>query len=255
MVNEDWERKLKAIQESFEDQEKLRAETQANADKVMAQMGAKLNVFRDPFLDRASETEDLMSKIRGLNSGADTDDNPSTSDGAGLSPSSKNRVSGAGRPSGSGVSGSGYSPDPFGSDGASRRRDGQDASIGLSLGGRKDHLDDLKRINDDIKAKADKFNDLQKRKDDLEARRLKRQGMDELSSGLKKACGEYDRMADDLEQQVADMDDITQRVNQAIEDRAEALDAQIGVDGELSNLKMKKRDQDRELINLDKEID
>lgn len=51
------------------------------------------------------------------------------------------------------------------------------------------------------------------------------------------------------------MDDITQRVNQAIEDRGEALDAQIGVDGELSNLKMKKRDQDRELINLDKEID
>ena len=138
----------------------MRAETQAYSDKVMAQMGAKLNVFRDPFLDRASETEDLMAKIRGLNSDANNDDNPSTSDGAGLSPSSKNRVSGAGRPSGSGISGGGYSPDPFGSDGASRRRTGQDAGIGRGLDGRKDHLDDLKRINDDIKAKADKVNDL-----------------------------------------------------------------------------------------------
>ena len=31
-------------------------------------------------------------------------------------------------------------------------------------------------------------------------------------------------MADDLEQQVADMDEITQRVNQAIDDRGAALE-------------------------------
>ena len=33
---------------------------------MMAEMGAKLNVFKDPYLDRATETEDLMAKIRGL---------------------------------------------------------------------------------------------------------------------------------------------------------------------------------------------
>ena len=54
---------------------------------------------------------------------------------------------------------------------------------------------------------------------------------------------------------MTDIDGITQRVNQAIEDRGGALADQIGPDGELSRLKMKNRDQGRELLNLDKEID
>ena len=33
----------------------------------MAEMGTKLNVFKDPYLDRASETADLMAKIKSLN--------------------------------------------------------------------------------------------------------------------------------------------------------------------------------------------
>ena len=63
---------------------------------------------------------------------------------------------------------------------------------------------------------------------------MKRKGLAELRTGLSTACQEYDRMADDLEQQVADMDEITQRVSQAIEDRGQALDEQIGENGELS---------------------
>ena len=51
----------------------------------MAQMGAKLNVFKDPFFDRASETEDIMSKIRALRGENPFDPSdssvPSTSDG------------------------------------------------------------------------------------------------------------------------------------------------------------------------------
>ena len=34
---------------------------------MMAEMGAKINVFKDPYLDRVNETEDLMAKIRCLN--------------------------------------------------------------------------------------------------------------------------------------------------------------------------------------------
>ena len=61
-------------------------------------------------------------------------------------------------------------------------------------------------------------------------------------------------MADDLEQQVSDIESITQKVTQAIDDRRAALDQQIGADGELSRLRGKKLDQDRELVKLDKEI-
>ena len=38
-------------------------------------------------------------------------------------------------------------------------------------------------------------------------------------------------MADDLERQVSDIDSITQKVNQATEDRRSALDEQIGQNG------------------------
>ena len=57
--------------------------------------------------------------------------------------------------------------------------------------------------------RADRLNDLQKRKDDLEAKGMKKGGIGELKSGLKQACNEYDRMADDLEKQVDDIDEIT----------------------------------------------
>jgi len=36
----------------------------------MAEMGSKLNVFKDPYLDLASETDDLMAKMRSINGGA-----------------------------------------------------------------------------------------------------------------------------------------------------------------------------------------
>ena len=167
----------------------------------MTDMGCKLDVFKDPFLDRATETDDLMNKIRDLGG------NPGTNgDVSGLSPGSK---------------------DSAGSFGAH---------------GSKDYLNDLLRQNEDLKAKADRVNDLQKRRDDLDGRKMKRQGIEELRTGLQSACNDYDRMADDLEQQVADMDEITQRVNQAIDDRGAALEDQIGQDGELSTLKMKKQD-------------
>jgi hypothetical protein len=52
-------------------------------------------------------------------------------------------------------------------------------------------------------------------------------------------------MADDLENQIADIQDITAKVKIAMGDRQEALDAQIGIDGELNLLRQKKRDQDR----------
>jgi len=61
-------------------------------------------------------------------------------------------------------------------------------------------------------------------------------------------------MADDLEQQVTDIDTITQKINQAIDDRKAALDEQIGTEGELSRLRGQKLAQDRELLGLDKEI-
>ena len=37
----------------------------------MAQMGAKLNVFKDPFFDRATETDEIMAQIRNLDGEAD----------------------------------------------------------------------------------------------------------------------------------------------------------------------------------------
>lgn len=65
---------------------------------------------------------------------------------------------------------------------------------------------------------------MQKRKDDLDARRTKRQGIEELHEGLQQACSQYDKMADDLERQVYAIEEITQKVNQAIDDRKTALD-------------------------------
>ena len=83
--NENWENKLKALEHEFQIKEKARQDTQAKADQAMAQMGAKLNVFKDPFFDRASETEDIMSKIRALRGDNPFDPSdssvPSTSDG------------------------------------------------------------------------------------------------------------------------------------------------------------------------------
>lgn len=178
----------------------------------MAELGAKINVFRDPFMDRASEADDLMAKIRGFNS----DEDGSASATGASSGWSPERSSGAGKsPGGSaGATGSG----------------GRTGDVGRNLGarGRKDHLDDLLRISDDLKTKADRVNALRLKKDGLEASRMKRQGLDELRGGLKKACDEYDKMADDLEKQVTDMDDISQRVNQTMEDRKGALAQQIG---------------------------
>ena len=90
------------------------------------------------------------------------------------------------------------------------------------------------RINDDLRAKGEHMNDMRLRRDQLDARKMKRKGLAELRTGLQNACGEYDKMADDLEQQVDGIYDITQRVNQAIEDRGDALNEQIGKNGELS---------------------
>lgn len=138
-------------------------------------MGAKLNVFKDPFLDRASETETILNEIKAFNDKDGTDDDHDTA-GAGFG-------SGAGSATGK-----------------KKGTAGLNKGIAASKGGRKDMLNDLLRLNDDIKTKADRLNDLAKRKNDLDAKRKKRQGLDELRSGLQKACGEYDKMADDLEQ-------------------------------------------------------
>ena len=60
----------------------------------MAEMGAKINVFKDPFMDRATEAEDLMAKIRALN-GEEGSENLSTTDRAGISPGSSGKGSSA----------------------------------------------------------------------------------------------------------------------------------------------------------------
>ena len=54
------------------------------------------------------------------------------------------------------------------------------------------------RISSDLKVKADRLNDLRRKRDNLDSRNMKRQGIAELRTGLQKACGEYDKMADDL---------------------------------------------------------
>lgn len=56
----------------FGKQERQREDTQSEADKAMAEMGSKLNVFKDPYLDRATESDDLISKIKSL--GGNTSD-------------------------------------------------------------------------------------------------------------------------------------------------------------------------------------
>ena len=62
-------------------------------------------------------------------------------------------------------------------------------------------------------------------------------------------------MADDLEKQVEDIEAENDKVKKNVEDREAALKEQIGELGELSNLRDKKGDQDRELEMLDKEIE
>ena len=103
--------------------------------------------------------------------------------------------------------------------------------IGGGLGGRFDKLGDLARLNDELREKAARMNELNRQRNDLDALRQKRQGMNELRTGLQKACGEYDRMSDELERQVAGIENITQKVKQAIEDRGAALNQQVGVAG------------------------
>lgn len=120
----------------------------------MAEMGVKLNVFKDPFLDRASETKDLMDKIKDLNGGEL----------------------------------------PFGRSGGST-----EGGTEGGIGGRKDYLNNLMSINDDLRAKGERMNDLRRKRDQLDARQMKRKGLAELRTGLQDACGEYDKMADDLE--------------------------------------------------------
>ena len=62
-------------------------------------------------------------------------------------------------------------------------------------------------------------------------------------------------MADDLAKQVDDIEAENERVKNNVKDREAALGEQIGELGELSNLRDKKGDQDRELEMLDKEIE
>jgi len=142
--NQDWESKLKGLQSDLDQKEKIREGTQGQADKAMAEMGAKLNVFKDPYMDRATEMDDLMGKIRGLNGGDST---------------------AAGSEAGDGSS---HDAD------SDRNRRAGDSALGNRLGGRKDHLDDLMGMSGDLKAKADLMNDLRRKRDDLEGRRMKR---------------------------------------------------------------------------------
>mmetsp|Transcript_10009 Transcript_10009/g.12582 ORF Transcript_10009/g.12582 Transcript_10009/m.12582 type:complete len:105 (+) Transcript_10009:2680-2994(+) len=103
----------------------------------MANMGSKLNVFKDPYLDRATETSDLLAKMKSLNANTTGDSLGSGFDG---------------------------------------------------LSGGKAVLENMLKLNDDLKAKADRLNDLTKMRDDLDARRQKRQGINELRTGLQQAC-------------------------------------------------------------------
>ena len=136
------------LQETLAQKERDRDATQTLADKAMADMNVKLNVFRDPFLDRATETEFLMDKIKELNgestaAGSSANGSPSrntggSSTGAGLSP--------AGSVGSKGSKGLG--------------------SLGTGgLGGRKDHLNDLSRLNDDLRAKAERLNEARRKRD------------------------------------------------------------------------------------------
>ena len=79
--------------------------------------------------------------------------------------------------------------------------------------------------------------------------------MGDLQKDLEEASKEYERMANDLEQQVDEIEAENSKVRKNVEDREAALKLQIGELGELSNLRDKKGDQDRELELLDKEIE
>ena len=150
---------------------------------MMAEMGAKLNVFKDPYLDRATETEDLMAKIRGLDGEKSIATGSPNHSHDGLS---------------QGGNSSGQSPGSFHGTDSDRYKRASNNSLGNQPGGRKDHLNDLMRISGDLKAKADRSNDLRRKRDNLDSRNMKRQGIAELRTGLHRACGEYDKMADDL---------------------------------------------------------
>ena len=79
--------------------------------------------------------------------------------------------------------------------------------------------------------------------------------MGDLQKDLEEASKEYERMANDLERQVDEIEAENSKVRKNVEDREAALKLQIGELGELSTLRDKKGDQDRELELLDKEID
>ena len=70
---------------------------------------------------------------------------------------------------------------------------------------------------------AEKENDLRKCKDDLAAKRLHDQGMGDLQNDLESAAKEYDRMADDLERQVGEIEAENVKVRKNVEDREAAL--------------------------------
>lgn len=72
---------------------------------------------------------------------------------------------------------------------------------------------------------------------------------------MEEASKEYERMANDLEAQVDEIEAENSKVRKNVEDREAALKLQIGELGELSSLRDKKGDQDRELELLDKEIE
>ena len=79
--------------------------------------------------------------------------------------------------------------------------------------------------------------------------------MGDLQKDLEEASKEYERMANDLEAQVDEIEAENSKVRKNVEDREAALKLQIGELGELSSLRDKKGDQDRELELLDKEIE
>jgi FtsZ-binding cell division protein ZapB len=62
-------------------------------------------------------------------------------------------------------------------------------------------------------------------------------------------------MADDLEKQVEEIEAENSKVKTTVVERTTVLQEQIGELGELSNLRDKKGDQDRELEMLNKEVE
>lgn len=114
-----------------------------------------------------------------------------------------------------------------------------------------DKLDELEKLNEDIRDKEAKRLEMEKQRDKVMQKKLADQDRADIQKGYEDAAKQYDALSGDLEDQIKDIEEADSKVADEIKDREDQLKKQ---QEELAKLKDEKAAQSREISKLDDEL-